>query len=81
MADELGPKRDLAVIRILDFDLGSNESKLSHFEVSIDSVFKMKLSDFLALPINLFVPQETLDGLLKISVNLIDEKGAILEIV
>ena len=47
MIEELTNKKELAVIKIIDFDTGVNESKLSHFELSIDSVFKMKLTDFL----------------------------------
>lgn len=56
MIDELSQKNEFGVIRIVDFDLGTNESKLSHFEISVDSVFKMKLSDFLTLPISLYLP-------------------------
>jgi hypothetical protein len=47
MIEELSQKKELGILKIVDFDYGNNESKLSHFEVSIDSVFKMKLSDFL----------------------------------
>lgn len=79
MIEELSVKKDFGAIKILDFDFGTNESKLTHFEVSVDSVFKIKLADFLSLPISLFLPQETLDSLVKIQVNLIGEDGAILE--
>lgn len=56
MIEELSVKKDFGAIKILDFDLGTNESKLTHFEVSVDSVFKIKLADFLSLPISLFLP-------------------------
>lgn len=54
MIDELGQKTDFGILQILDFDLGNQESKLTHFEISVDSIFKIKLAD--TLPMSLFLP-------------------------
>ena len=56
MIDELSLKKEIGILKVIDFDLGANESKLTHFEISIDSVFKMKLADFLNIPINIYLP-------------------------